>query len=87
MTIIGVAPEGFHGTTLGERPYVFVPISMRGVMNRGWTGFEDRRSFWVYLFGRLKPGATIEQAQASINTVYSHLVNDVEVPFRPRAPA
>ena len=82
MTVIGVAAEGFSGTTLGERPYVFVPISMRGVTNNGWTGFDDRRSYWVYLFGRLKPGATIEQAAASINTVYSHLINDVEVPLQ-----
>jgi predicted permease len=82
MTIIGVAPKGFDGTTLGERPYVFVPISMRGVMNSSWTGFDDRRNFWVYLFGRLKPEATIDQALASINTVYSHLVNDIEVPLQ-----
>jgi putative ABC transport system permease protein len=82
MTILGVAPEGFDGTTLGARPYVFVPISMRGVMNTGWTGFDDRRSYWVYLFGRLKPGATMEQASASINTIYTHLINDVEVPLQ-----
>jgi len=78
MTILGVAPEGFFGTTKGERPYVFVPITMRGVMNTGWTGYEDRQSYWIYLFGRLKPGATIEQGAASINAVYSHLINDTE---------
>jgi hypothetical protein len=44
MTIIGVAPKGFDGTTLGERPYAFVPISMRGLINRGWAGFEDRQT-------------------------------------------
>jgi len=82
MTILGVAPEGFSGTTKGEHPYVFVPITMRAVMNTGWKGFEDRTSYWIYLFGRLKPGATIEQASASINTVYSHLINDVEVPLQ-----
>ena len=82
MTILGIAPKDFSGTTLGESPYVFVPMSMRGVMNTGWKGFDDRRSYWVYMFGRLKPGATIEQASASINTVYSHLINDVEVPLQ-----
>jgi predicted permease len=82
MTILGVAPEGFFGSTLGERPYVFVPLSMRGVLSKGWTGFEDRTSYWVYMFGRLKPGATMEQAGASINTVYNHLINDVEVPLQ-----
>jgi predicted permease len=82
MTIVGVAAEGFTGTTLGERPYVFVPMTMRAVMNTGWTGFDNRRSYWVYLFGRLKLGATTEQAAASINTIYSHLINDIEVPLQ-----
>ena len=27
MTIIGVAPQGFDGTTLAAQPDVFVPIS------------------------------------------------------------
>src|SRR4051812_26553501 len=70
MTIVGVAPRGFYGTTLGARPEVFVPISMRHVMNRGFTEFAERNNYWVYLFGRLKPGATIEQAGASLNAVY-----------------
>src|SRR4051812_48888744 len=30
MTIVGIAPEGFDGTTVGARPKVYVPISMRG---------------------------------------------------------
>jgi len=29
LALIGVAPQGFTGTTLGERPRVYVPISMR----------------------------------------------------------
>ena len=35
LTIIGVAPRGFSGTTLGARPDVFVPISMAGLMIDG----------------------------------------------------
>ena len=30
MTIVGVAPQGFEGTTLGVKPQVFAPITMRG---------------------------------------------------------
>ena len=30
MTIVGVAPRGFDGTTLGFKAAVFAPISMRG---------------------------------------------------------
>ncbi|MEP6690992.1 MAG: ABC transporter permease [Gemmatimonadaceae bacterium] len=82
MTVVGVAAPGFSGTTLAERPLVFVPISMRAVMNPGWTGFERRNQYWVYLFGRLKPDATMEQARRSINAAYVPIINDVEVPLQ-----
>src|SRR5512146_97019 len=52
MTIVGVAPRGFEGTTLGARPMVFVPITMRQVMMPNFTGMEKRRSYWAYLFAR-----------------------------------
>ena len=82
MTIVGVAPRGFQGTTLGGNPRVFVPISMRGYMNPGFTGFDNRRSYWVYLFGRLEPGATIEQGQRGINAVYRPIINEIEAPLQ-----
>jgi hypothetical protein len=59
LTVIGVAPKEFNGTTLGVRPFVYVPMSMRGVVSPGWTGFDRRNSYWVYLFARLNPGATM----------------------------
>jgi predicted permease len=81
LTIIGVAPRGFSGTTLGVRPDVFVPISMAGLMIDGWKGVEtDRDEHFVYMFGRLAPGATMEQAAASLNPTYHAIINDVEAP-------
>ncbi len=82
FTIIGVAPPGFTGTTLGAEPDVFVPITMRQVLMPTWQGFENRRSYWVYLFARLKPGVSIEQAQAGINRIYHPIINDVESPLQ-----
>jgi predicted permease len=82
MTVIGVAARGFEGTTLGARPDIFVPISMRGQMNRGFDGFENRRSYWAYLFARLRPGVSTEQAISEIGTLYSGIVNDVEAPLQ-----
>jgi predicted permease len=82
MTIVGVAPRGFNGTTLGQDPDVFVPITMRGLMQPGFNGFENRRSYWAYVFGRLKPGVSIEQAMVAINGPYRAIVNDVEVPLQ-----
>jgi hypothetical protein len=45
MTIIGVAPEGCSGTTLGSLPQIFVPISMRERLVAGFKGFDDRSSY------------------------------------------
>ena len=82
LTIVGVAPRGFDGTTLGEQPDLWVPITMRAILVRGWDGFDDRRNYFAYLFGRLKPGATLPQAQAELNAIYRPLINDVEAPLQ-----
>ena len=82
LTIVGVAAEGFEGTTLGVRPLVFVPISMRGLLTTGFRGFENRRSYWIYLFARLKPGVTIQQASAGLNGLYHTIITDVEAPLQ-----
>ena len=78
MTILGVAPRGFEGTTLGSSPHVFVPITMRDVMVPGWQGFEKRRAYWAYLFARLRPEISIEKARQSVNVPYRAILNDVE---------
>ena len=82
MTIVGIAPRGFNGTVLGDDVDVFVPISMRALMTPGFKAFENRRSYWAYLFGRLKPGVSREQATVAINGPYQAIVNDVEVPLQ-----
>jgi predicted permease len=82
MTVIGVAPRGFEGTTLGTRPHVFVPISMRETLLPGWKGLDNRRSYWAYLFARLKPGVTMAQAQAALDPPYRAIITDVEAPLQ-----
>jgi predicted permease len=82
MTIVGVAPAGFNGTVLGDRPDIFVPLTMRGLMQPGFNGFENRRQYWAYLFARLKPGVSIEEATTAINGPYHAIVNDVEAPLQ-----
>ncbi|MDQ3487010.1 MAG: ABC transporter permease [Acidobacteriota bacterium] len=82
LTIVGVAAKGFEGTTLGANPEVFVPITLRGMMQPGFNGFANRRSYWAYLFARLRPGVTIEQAQLGMQGIYRGLINDVEAPLQ-----
>ena len=81
-TIVGVAPEKFDGTTAGSRPVVFVPISMRGEVQRFFTKWEDRRNYWIYLFARLKPGMAIETAAPAANAIYHPIITDIEAPLQ-----
>ena len=82
LTIVGVTPQGFDGTTLGSKPHVFVPITLRGLLQGGSGGFEQRRRYWAYVFARLEPGVSIEQAHTAINVPYSAIINDVEAPLQ-----
>ena len=81
MTIVGVGPRGFDSTTLGVKPAVYAPITMRG-FSQPFKGFDNRRSYWAYLFARLKPGASIEQARAELTTPYRQILKDVEAPLQ-----
>jgi predicted permease len=82
LEIIGVAPAGFSGASLGGRPQVFVPLTLRWLMQPTVPKSQgDRRAYWVYLFARLKRGASVEQASAGINGIYSAILNDVEAPL------
>lgn len=82
MTIVGVAGKGFTGTTLGMQPDVFVPITMREKLSAGFGGFDNRLSYWAYVFARLDSGITLQQAQARTSTFYHAVINDVEAPLQ-----
>lgn len=82
MTITGVAPAGFRGTSLSSQPAIFVPISMREALSPGWKGLAERRNYWIYLFGRRQAGVTVEAAEASLNTLYLNIIRQVEAPLQ-----
>ena len=82
MTIVGVAPEGFTGTTMGAHPDVFAPLTMTGKLWSSWDWLGRRRAYWAYLFGRLAPGVSMEQARAELNSLYQGIINEVEAPLQ-----
>ena len=82
LTIVGVAPRGFHGTTIGLRPLFYVPLSMRDIVVPQSKVLSDRRAYWMYIFGRLKPEVSPEQARAALNGRYRSIITEVEVPLQ-----
>jgi predicted permease len=82
MTIVGVAPAGFTGTTTMKRPQIFAPLAMAARMRPAWQGIERRNDHWLYLFARLDATTTREQAQGLINVPFSAILRDVELPVQ-----
>jgi predicted permease len=75
-TIIGVAPRGFKGTiSLADSEQVWLPSSMKDQIFSGFDAefFNDRRFLNMTVFGRLKPGVSLSQSEASLKTVASRL--------------
>jgi predicted permease len=81
LTIVGVVPATFHGTTIDQRVQVYVPITLRWSATPGSIpNYDNRAHRWAYMFARLKPGVSLQQASAEINTAYRAILNDVEAP-------
>jgi len=66
-TIVGVTPPGFFGTAVGESPDLWIPLSMEKQVSPGWNGLDDKTFQSLFILGRLKTGASVEQAQANVN--------------------
>ncbi|HVR72337.1 MAG TPA: ABC transporter permease [Vicinamibacteria bacterium] len=77
MTVIGVAPAGFHGISVGESIDVYLPLMMQPQVIPTWTrGINDWRVRWLTSLARLRDGVSVEQAGASVNVLYSQLLKE-----------
>ena len=82
-TIVGVAPEYFNGTTVGSRPAFYAALAMGPTLGTGIEKtIDNRRAYYIYIFARLAPGATIEQARTAVNAVYQPIIREVEAPLQ-----
>src|SRR5271156_241660 len=64
-TVIGIAPRDFTGCN-PEVPDLWVPIMMNANVHSGPDMLESREDGWLFLVGRLKPEATLSQAQSEM---------------------
>jgi predicted permease len=77
FTIIGVSQEGFDGVDIGNAPSIRVPFMMRSQITPVANALEDRRSRFSNVFGRLKPGVTMERAKTVLQPFF-HSVREHE---------
>jgi predicted permease len=78
MTIVGVAPPRFAGIVATQVPDLFIPLMMKGQITPTWNDLDNRRSRWVNIIGRLKPGLTAEAAKVRLDVLYQQ-INEFEL--------
>jgi len=74
FTIIGVAPEGFHGTCSGLDYEMWMPLTMYGQLTHTGTWIlRDRNARFFMMYARLAPGVSMEQARAEVQALANRM--------------
>ncbi|HKD81973.1 MAG TPA: ABC transporter permease [Candidatus Angelobacter sp.] len=77
VTVVGVAPQGFHGTYTLVDMQAYVPLGMRMLWDQKRVDKNDyfvkRDAGDIKLLGVLKPGVSRKQAEVSANVVAQRL--------------
>jgi predicted permease len=72
-TVVGVADEEFEGIRAGAKMDVWVPITTLRQTDLSRGELDERGASSWEVFGRLKPGVTIERANAEFSTIARQL--------------
>lgn len=83
VTVVGVIEPRFQGPYPGHAVDFFVPLSMTGAIGPKRFSLTQPDKWWVQIFGRLRPGASEQAAQAALQASFAHAIEA----FAPRAKA
>ena len=72
FTVIGVAPAGFTGTQIVVED-VFVPVSAQQAIVRTHNLLDNANSSWLFVFGRLRDGASLAAVRSDLGVVAGRL--------------
>jgi len=87
FTVVGVAPRGFKGTAVLGGADMWLPMATHDQVLAGVLRemYNDRRFLNFSAVGRLKPGVTVDQARAELQSVGSQLEHDYPTPNKGRS--
>ncbi|MBE0660811.1 MAG: ABC transporter permease [Bryobacteraceae bacterium] len=76
MTVVGVTPQGFFGVDPAEAPDLYLPLRTIQLVDAddSHSLFQDQNFYWLEMMGRLRPGVSMEQAQAALAPRFNHWV-------------
>ena len=69
VTVVGIAPPGFFGDRLDAYPpELWMPLAIEPTLARENSLLRAQTTSWLYVIGRLRPGANPSQVQAQLTT-------------------
>lgn len=76
-TIVGVAPQDFFGTTVGQAPDLWVPLAMEEQLPPfHWNGRNERLAQSLFVLARLKEGTNATQAHSAVNLLFKQFLQE-----------
>jgi predicted permease len=77
FTVVGVMPKRFIGPDPTQRPEIYAPLSADPIIDAPRNHIADGiHSWWIVVGARLKPGISMEQANAALLTVSNSILHD-----------
>ena len=77
FTIIGVAPESYHGAYYFLEPDFYMPLTTVGLLDAEQKDvLNDRKASYLRVLGRLQPGVTAAQAMAAAGPLDQRLAKE-----------
>src|SRR4030095_14228543 len=74
FTIVGVMPPGFFGPDVGRMTDVMLPFGVEPLIRGKESRLASKGSWWLQIMIRLKPGQTIEEANATLRAAQPRIM-------------
>lgn len=80
FTVVGVMPAEFFGADVGRMTDVMVPFGAEPLIRGEESRLRIVQATWLQIMVRLRPGQTLEQANAALRTVQPQIVKTAAIP-------
>ena len=83
FTIVGVMPPGFFGPDVGRMTDVMLPFAAEPLIRGPESRLGEKGSWWLQIMVRLKPGQTLEQANAALRVLQAQITEGASRQLQP----
>jgi predicted permease len=80
VTIIGVLPADFDGVMPGADPRIFIPLAFSDLLPGMHGRMRRQDALWLTVMGRLRPGASLAQADANLRVIQQQVLEEAVAP-------